>query len=98
MNGSNPGVWRIIKIYDYHCLEQQQHYNYILFKLTLSPVLVAMHNEGKCVHDKDSNEVSLESVSYLHYTYSHFLANKNPIIFWERGINSDAYFLSLPYN
>lgn len=85
MNGSNPGVWRIIKIYDHHCLEQQQHYNYILFKLTLSLVLVAMHNEGKCVQDKDSNGVSLESVSYLHYTYSYFFAKKKSNNFLGEG-------------
>lgn len=65
-----------MKIYVHHYLEQQQHYNYILFKLTLSLVLVALHNEGKCVYDEDSNGVFLESVSSYIILIPTFLLTK----------------------
>lgn len=46
----------------------------------MSPsILVAAHNDYKCVHDENVKSSYLE-VSYLHSTYSHFFAKGTTVI------------------
>lgn len=59
----------------------------------MSPsILVAAHNDYKCVHDENLKSSYLE-VSYLHSTYSHFFAKGTTVIGGEHMI-LDSYFSS----